>query len=67
MVKKKDGFFKSICPVSPGTVAYIDRSAVFSSAASSIQSSTELSRDKFPKCMLSISNTKVSQWQSKVV
>lgn len=57
--ENKDRFFQSICPMPLSTSAYIDRSAVLSSAASSIQSSTELSRDRFPKCVLSISNTKV--------
>lgn len=61
MVGKKDKFFQSICPASPCTAAYrqIRSISVFSLAANSIQSSTELSRDKFQKCTLGISNTKV--------
>lgn len=37
----------------PGTAGYINTSAVFSLPASSTRSSTELSRDKFSKIMLS--------------
>lgn len=53
MVKNKKKSFQSFCSVFPGTAGFINRSAVFNSPPNSTQSNTELSRDKFPKPILS--------------
>lgn len=48
-----------LCLVSLGTAANMDSCVVVCSASSSIQSSTELSRDKFSTFMLGVRNVEV--------